>query len=73
MLAPVYTKKFEKDLARARKRGNDLEKIKEVIRVLVIFFMTREPDIIRVISMRKAGKEERKGYEEAIKNRLGTH
>ena len=35
MLTPVYTKKFEKDLTRARKRGNDLEKIKEVIRVLI--------------------------------------
>lgn len=35
MLTPVYTKKFEKDLARARKRGNDLEKLKEIIRALV--------------------------------------
>ena len=35
MLTPVYTRKFEKDLAKARKRGNDLEKIKEVIRALI--------------------------------------
>lgn len=41
--------------------------------VVVIVFTIREPDIIRMISMRKAGKEERKGYEEAIKNRVGTH
>ena len=41
--------------------------------VVVIVFTIREPDIIRMISMRKAGKEERKGYEEAIKDRLGTY
>jgi mRNA interferase YafQ len=35
MLTPVYTKKFEKDLARAKKRGNDLGKIKEVLRALI--------------------------------------
>jgi len=35
VLTPVYTRKFEKDLAKARKRGNDLEKIKEVIRALI--------------------------------------
>jgi mRNA interferase YafQ len=35
MLTPVYTKKFEKDLARAKKRGNDLGKSKEVLRVLI--------------------------------------
>jgi mRNA interferase YafQ len=35
MLVPVYTKKFEKDLARALKRGSDPAKIKEIIRALV--------------------------------------
>ena len=35
MLKPVYTKKFEKDLARVRKRGSDLDKIKVVIRALI--------------------------------------
>ncbi len=35
MLTPVYTKKFEKDLAKSRKRGNDLDKIKAVIKALI--------------------------------------
>ena len=35
MLSPVYTKTFQKDINRAKKRGNDLWKIKEVIRALI--------------------------------------
>lgn len=34
-LQPVYTKRFEKDLKLARKRGKDLEKLKTVIEILL--------------------------------------
>ena len=35
MLAPVYTKQFEKDLRRMLKRGKDAQKFKEVARLLL--------------------------------------
>ncbi len=36
--------------------------------VVVIVFTERRPDTIRVISVRKANKHERKRYEQALKN-----
>ena len=35
MLTPVHTKRFRKDIDLARKRGKDLEKLKEVITYLI--------------------------------------
>jgi mRNA interferase YafQ len=35
MLIPVHTKRFRKDIDLARKRGKDLEKLKEVVTYLV--------------------------------------
>jgi len=35
MLAPVYTRQFEKDVKRAKKQGKNLEKIKIIIRTLL--------------------------------------
>ncbi len=35
MLTPLYTKQFEKDVKRMKKRGKDLEKLKQVVRKLV--------------------------------------
>ena len=35
MLAPIYTKQFERDLKRMLKRGNDAEKFKIVARMLL--------------------------------------
>ncbi len=40
-------------------------------RVVIIIFTERGEDTIRVISLRKALKHERKQFEEAIRNRLG--
>lgn len=34
-LEPIYTKRFEKDLKLAHKRGKDLEKLKTVIEMLL--------------------------------------
>lgn len=39
--------------------------------VIVLLFTEREQETIRIISMRKATKNERTRYEKAIKNRLG--
>lgn len=39
-------------------------------RVAVIAFTPRPPDTIRVISLRKANREERKQYEEALQHGL---
>lgn len=41
-------------------------------RVVVAVFTERPAKSIRFISLRKANREERKAYEEAIKNELGT-
>ena len=38
-----------------------------------VVFTEREPDIIRIISLRKATSRERKAYEKAIQDRLETH
>ncbi|WP_446008039.1 type II toxin-antitoxin system YafQ family toxin [Candidatus Electrothrix sp.] len=35
MLTPVYTRKFERDIKRMRKRGKNMDKIKLIIRSLV--------------------------------------
>lgn len=40
---------------------------------VVIVFAERDPDIVRIISLRKANKNEKRQYEKAIKNRLDTH
>jgi len=40
--------------------------------VVVVIFTERENDTIRLISLRKANSQEKKRYEEEIKNRLGT-
>lgn len=42
-------------------------------RVVVVVFAEEAPDLIRIISLRKASSEERRLYEEATKNGLGTH
>ena len=39
---------------------------------VVIMFTERYPDIIRIISLRKADREERRAYEQALQNELGT-
>ena len=36
MYVPVYTRQFEKDLRRVRRRGKNLEKLKIVVRILVV-------------------------------------
>jgi mRNA interferase YafQ len=35
MLAPVYTRQFERDIKRVKKQGKNLEKIKIIIRTLL--------------------------------------
>ncbi len=35
MLKPVYSKRFERDVRRMMKRGNDPERLKSVVRMLV--------------------------------------
>ena len=35
MLTPVHTRQFERDLKRQRKRGKDLEKLKEILGLLI--------------------------------------
>ena len=35
MLQPIYRKSFEKDIKRIKKRGKDMEKLKEVILILL--------------------------------------
>ncbi|MDP2862802.1 MAG: BrnT family toxin [Desulfobacterales bacterium] len=39
--------------------------------VVVLVFTEKEQETIRIVSMRKATKNERTRYEKAIKNRLG--
>jgi uncharacterized DUF497 family protein len=41
-------------------------------RIVVVVFTERGEDIIRIISLRKALKHERKKFEEALRNRLGA-
>lgn len=40
---------------------------------VVLIFTLKEPDIVRIISMRKASRDERKSYEKAIKDRMEPH
>jgi len=42
-------------------------------RVMVLVFTEPKPDIIRVISLRKASKYEQEKFEKALRNRLGGH
>jgi mRNA interferase YafQ len=35
MLVPIYTRRFEKDVSRAQKRGKDLDKLKKVVHLLL--------------------------------------
>jgi uncharacterized DUF497 family protein len=42
-------------------------------RIVVVIFTTRGEDAIRIISLRKALKYERKKFEEAIGDRLGEN
>lgn len=44
----------------------------EGVVVVVVVFAERGEDTIRIISLRKASSQERKAYEEEIKNRLGA-
>jgi len=41
--------------------------------VVVVVFSEEENDIIRMISMRKASKNEKERYEKEIKDRLGSY
>jgi uncharacterized DUF497 family protein len=41
-------------------------------RLMVVIYTEREPDIIRIISFRKANKREKTLFETEIKNRLGA-
>ena len=41
-------------------------------RVVVIVFVERDEDTIRVISLRKALSHEHKQYEQALRDRLGS-
>jgi uncharacterized protein len=40
-------------------------------RIMVIIFTTPSPEIIRIISLRKALKHEQKKFEKALRHRLG--
>jgi uncharacterized DUF497 family protein len=42
-------------------------------RIVVVTFTQRGPDTIRVISLRRALKHERKKFEKAIRDGLGAH
>jgi uncharacterized protein len=41
--------------------------------IVAIVFAETDPEVIRVISLRKADREERKEYEKAIQNGLEAH
>lgn len=36
MLKPIYLTQFEKEVTKAKKRGKDIEKLKEIMRLLVL-------------------------------------
>ena len=42
-------------------------------RIVVVVFTERSEDTIRIISLRKALKHERRKFEEALRDRLGTN
>lgn len=41
-------------------------------RIVVVVFTERGEDVTRIISLRKALKHERKKFEDALRDRLGT-
>ena len=42
-------------------------------RVMAIIFSRRMPDLIRIISLRKASQREQRRYEQAVTDRLGQN
>jgi len=42
-------------------------------RVMAIIFSRRMPDLIRIISLRKANQREQRRYEQAVTDRLGQN
>lgn len=36
MLKPIYLRKFETEIEKAKKRGKDIEKLKEVMKLLIL-------------------------------------
>lgn len=36
MLKPIYLRQFEKEVVKAQKRGKDIEKLKEVMKLLTL-------------------------------------
>ena len=42
-------------------------------RVMVVIFTEPTPEVIRIISLRKALKHEQKKFEQALRNRLGQN
>lgn len=36
MLKPIHLRQFEKEVAKAKKRGKDIEKLKELIKLLIL-------------------------------------
>ncbi len=42
-------------------------------RLMAVAFTERDPDIIRIISLRKANKREQANFEKAVRDRLGAH
>ena len=42
-------------------------------RVMAIIFSRRMPDLIRIVSLRKANQRERRRYEQAVTDRLGQN
>jgi uncharacterized DUF497 family protein len=42
-------------------------------RVMAVVFSRRKPNLIRIISLRKANRREQKQYEQSVKDRLGQN
>lgn len=42
-------------------------------RLMVVVYTERQPDVVRIISLRKANKREQKRFEKAIADQLATH
>ncbi|MFZ2089191.1 MAG: BrnT family toxin [Desulfobaccales bacterium] len=42
-------------------------------RVMAIVFSRRRPDLVRIISLRKANPREQRRYEQAVRDRLGQN
>jgi len=43
-----------------------------ILWVVVVVFTDRDPDIVRIISLRKADKDERRAYAAWLRDRLDT-